>query len=313
MKQRVRIGTSGYSYPGPAPQGWYGVFYPEKKAKKFDELAFYSSFFDSVEINSTFYRPPAPGIAEAWAKRSPADFEFAVKVWQKFTHPMKLGEETGEKGRNWEAPTQADVELFKRGVGPLSDCGKLGVLLFQYPPGFHYSEENAEKLGWTLDVFKDYPKAVELRHRSWSDKGAETKRLLGQCGATWAVIDEPKFASSVVQGFEPMGNIFYLRLHGRNREKWWSHKEAWERYDYFYGPEEIRSLAGGVGEAAEKSPRAKIYVLFNNHARGQAVADAVMLKRELGQEVAAALPESLVRAYPQLAGFGRVQDRDTLF
>lgn len=311
--QGLRIGTCGYSYAGSSPKGWHGVFYPKTKGKKFDEIAYYCSFFDAVEINTTFYRPPAPEMAEAWAKRTPTDFEFAVKVWQKFTHPMKLGEEAGGKGGNWGAPGEEDVELFKESIKPLADSGKLGILLFQYPPGFHCTKENVEKLRRTLDLFKDYSKAVELRHRSWSDRSEETKALLEESGATWAVIDEPKFPSSVMQGFEPVGEILYLRLHGRNREKWWSHKEAWERYDYFYGPEEVRSLAAKIRGLAEKSPKAKIYALFNNHARGQAVANALMLKHELGQELAVALPEALVRAYPQLVGFGKAEGRDTLF
>jgi len=310
---RLRIGTSGYSYPGAPPKGWYGVFYPETKRKRFDELEFYSSFFDAVEINSSFYRPPAPGMAEAWVKKTPPDFAFAIKVWQKFTHPTRIGEESKGAGEKWGEHTQADVEIFKRSIGALSDSGKLGVLLFQYPPGFHYAKENAEKLRWTLDVFKDYPKAIELRHRSWSDRGKETTALLEQSGAAWTIIDEPKFASSVVQEFEPVGEILYLRLHGRNRQKWWNHGEAWERYDYFYGPEEIRFFGDRIRELAQKSPQAKIYVFFNNHARGQAVADALMLKNELQQQIAARLPAAMVQAYPQLAGFARVEGRDTLF
>lgn len=313
LTQRLRIGTSGYSYPGSPPKGWYGVFYPESKGKRFDELGYYCSFFNSVEINATFYRPPAPGMAEAWAKRTPAEFEFAVKVWQKFTHPMKLGEEADRSQKNWQAPAEADVEIFRKSIGALADSGKLGILLFQYPVGFHYTDKNVEKLRWTLKAFKDYPKAVELRHRSWSDRGQETKMLLEQSDASWAIIDEPKFASSVEQAFEPVGDIFYLRLHGQNRERWWSHGEAWERYDYFYGPEEIRFFADKIRQSAQKSPPEKVYVFFNNHARGQAVANALMLKHELQQGVAAPLPAGLVQAYPQLAGFGRVEDRDTLF
>lgn len=310
---RLKIGTSGYSYPGAPPKGWHGLFYPKTRGKGFDELGYYSSFFDAVEINTTFYRPPAPGMAEAWVKKTPADFEFAVKVWQKFTHPMKLGEAAGETKRDWEAPGEADVEVFKRSIGALADSGKLGILLFQYPAGFHYTKKNLAKLQWTLRAFQGYPKAVELRHRSWSDRGKETKTLLEQSGATWTVLDEPKFASSVVQDFEPVGGILYLRLHGRNQEKWWKHGEAWERYDYFYGPEEIRFFGGKLEEIVQRSPKAKIYVFFNNHASGQAVANGLMLKHELGQGMTADLPRTLVQAYPQLAGLGRVESRDTLF
>jgi hypothetical protein len=87
----IKIGTSGYSNPGPPPKGWYGAFYPEKKTKGFDELKYYSKVFNTCEINSTFYRPPAPAITTAWATKTPDDFLFAIKLWQKFTHPMKIG------------------------------------------------------------------------------------------------------------------------------------------------------------------------------------------------------------------------------
>ena len=310
---RLRIGTSGYSYPGSPPKGWYGIFYPETKGKRFDELGYYSSFFAAVEINTSFYRPPAPGMAEGWVKKTPANFEFAVKVWQKFTHPMKLGESTGDTGKNWQGPVQADVEIFRKSIGALSDSGKLAALLLQYPAGFHYTDKNVEKLRWTLQSFKDYPKAVELRHRSWSDRSGEIKALLEQSGATWAVLDEPKFASSVVQEFEPVGGILYLRLHGRNQKKWWSHGEAWERYDYFYGPEEVRFFADKIKQITRSSAQAKIYVFFNNHARGQAVADGLLLKYEMGEEVAAEVPKALAQAYPQLAGFFSIAGHDTLF
>ena len=311
--QSLKIGTSGYSYPGPPPKGWHGLFYPKTRGKRFDELEYYSSFFNTVEINTTFYRPPAPGMAEAWARKTPTDFEFAIKVWQKFTHPAQIGEEIGQAERKWEGPTDADVEFFKRSFGALSDAGKLGILLFQYPPGFHTTSENIERLCWTLKAFKEYPRAVELRHRSWSDRGKETKALLEREGATWVIIDEPKFASSVKQEFEPAGEIFYLRLHGRNREKWWSHKEAWERYDYFYGPEEIRFFSNKIREVAQKSPQTKIYVFFNNHAKGQAVADGLMLMHEMGQATSAAIPKALLGVYPQLGGFARVTGQETLF
>ena len=304
MSDRIRIGTSGYSYPGPAPKGWHGVFYPPRRTKAFDEIGYYAAVFDTVEINTTFYRPPPPGMAEAWARKTPADFEFALKAWQKFTHPMKLGEGADGRQERWENPTAADVEGFKKAVGALADAGKLGVMLFQYPPGFHFTEQNGDRLAWILGAFHEYRKAVELRHRSWSDKSKETRALLAESGAAWAVIDEPKFDSSVRQSFEPEGEIFYLRLHGRNRAKWWRHQEAWERYDYLYGPEEIRVFADKIREIIGQAPQTKIYVFFNNHARGQAPANGLMLGHELGLEIAGPLPRSLVEAYPQLGKIG---------
>lgn len=309
-REGVRIGTCGYSYPGAPPQGWYGPFYPKGRKRGFDELLYYSDFFDAVEINSSFYRPPAPSMALAWAKKTPARFEFGVKAWQKFTHPMKVG--GAEAGGSWEDFSPSDIETFKSGIAPLADAGKLGVVLFQYPPGFHFTEKNAERLRRTLRCFQGYPIAVELRHRSWSDRKKEAQALLEGSRASWAVIDEPKFASSVEQEIEPSGEILYLRLHGRNRKKWWDHKEAWERYDYLYGPEEIRTLGNKIKALAQKSPAKKGYVFFNNHARGQAVANALMLKREMGEKIAP-LPGSLVEAYPRLGELAGVRERETLF
>src|SRR5687767_9795368 len=83
---RIRVGTSGWSYPS-GEGTWKGVFYPEKKPKGFNELAFYAEHFDTVEVNSTFYRVPAIKTTTDWAKRTPKDFEFSLKLFQKFTHP----------------------------------------------------------------------------------------------------------------------------------------------------------------------------------------------------------------------------------
>ncbi len=313
VSERFKIGTSGYSYPGPPPKGWYGVFYPEVRGKKLDELEYYSQFFDTVEINSTFYRPPSPGMAKAWVKKTPPTFEFAVKVWQKFTHPEKIGEGVKGAEEKWEPAAQGDVDLFRAGIDPLAESQKLGVLLFQYPAGFHCTEENIGRLRWTLEAFKDYPKVVELRHRSWSDRSGEIKGLLEESGAGWVVIDEPKFASSVRQDFEAVGNIFYFRAHGRNFAKWWEHGEAWERYDYLYSQEEIRFFGDKVREILQKFPGSKVYVFFNNHARGQAAANAIMLKHEMRIPIKTAPMSALARAFPELSGILPAATEQSLF
>lgn len=243
-------------------------------------------------------------MARAWARKTPAGFEFAVKVWQKFTHARKIGAESGDAEETWGSPGQADADLFRKGIDPLTDAGKLGVLLFQYPPGFHHTEENLDRLRRTLKAFAGYPSVVELRHRSWSDQAARTKALLDQCGASWVLVDEPKFGSSVRQDFEAVGRIFYLRLHGRNREKWWSHAEAWERYDYLYSPQEIGDIAGKLKSIARSHAErsGKGFVFFNNHARGQAVANAIMLCHEMGAPVRARLGEGMLQRFPQISG-----------
>ncbi|MFQ5542549.1 MAG: DUF72 domain-containing protein [Candidatus Binatia bacterium] len=299
---RLRIGTSGYSYPGPPPKGWFGIFYPETKGRRFDELAYYSQFFDAVEINTTFYRPPAPGMAKGWAAKTPPGFEFSVKVWQKFTHARKIGEGVSEKEERWEVPSQSDVDLFLVGLEPLAESGKLGVLLIQYPPGFHYAENNVERLRWTLRAFKDYPKVVELRHRSWSDKARETREILKEFKASWVLIDEPKFASSVRQEFEPVGEVLYFRAHGRNKENWWNPAEPWMRYDYCYSPEEIQQFARELKRLTKERPDLKkVFVFFNNHARGQGAVNAIMLCHEMGIPIKSAPMDALTKSFPQIS------------
>ena len=309
---KFRIGTCGYSYPGEPPKGWYGVFYPKGQRKRRDELEFYAEFFNTVEINSSFYRPPTPAMARAWANKTPRDFEFAMKAWQKFTHPTKLGEGVGRSRERWQRFNSSDVELFIQGIAPVADSGKLGVLLFQYPASFSYQKENLYRLEQTLAAFERFPKVVELRHRSWSDHQNETRAVLDRSRTTWAYIDEPKFAFSVQQKMEVRGDIAYIRLHGRNHQTWWKHREPWERYDYFYPPDEIQRLAGELKQLAEKSPQAKFYVLFNNHARGQAVANGFMLKAELESRREAKAPRDLMEAFSVLKEFEPSDDSGQL-
>lgn len=311
---RLKIGTSGYSYPGPPPKGWFEVFYPEAKGKRFDELEYYAQLFETVEINTTFYRPPAPGMAKAWARKTPESFEFAVKVWQKFTHARKIGEGVSEKEERWEGPSQSDVDLFLTGIEPLAESGKLGVLLFQYPPGFHFTQENVEKLLWTLRAFKDYPKVVELRHRSWSDKRRETEEILREFMASWVLIDEPKFGSSVRQEFEPIGEILYFRAHGRNAANWWNPPETWMRYDYCYSPEEIEEFARELKRLTQERPDLnKAFVFFNNHAGAQAAVNAIMLSHEMGIPIKGVPVQNLVRAFPQISGIVPPPTQESLF
>ncbi|HEV8340768.1 MAG TPA: DUF72 domain-containing protein [Candidatus Binatia bacterium] len=298
---RVRIGTSGYSYPGPAPKGWFGVFYPQSKGKRFDPLEYYCQFFDTVEINSTFYRPPVASMVNAWVRKTPADFEFSVKVWRKFTHFRKHNQPHSGTKVEWESVTQADVDLFRSGIDPLAQSGKLGALLFQHPAGFYCTPENVDRLVRTLELFRDYPKVVELRHKSWSERHEETRALLEKCGASWVLIDEPKFATSIRQEFKPIGEIFYFRAHGRNAAKWWSHKEPWERYDYCYSWNEIKEMVLKLKTATEGGPDRKALVFFNNHARGQSIANAIMLIYEMGNDLKVRPSQELLRAFPQIS------------
>jgi uncharacterized protein YecE (DUF72 family) len=118
-----------------------------------------------------------------------------------------------------------------------------------------------------------------------------------------AFIDEPKFATSIKQQLTAPEDIAYLRLHGRNQEKWWTHQDAWQRYDYFYRAENIRRLAAKLTQLTAKSPQSKAYVFFNNHARGQAVANALMLQGAVNPGRNQNVPLALIEAFPDLKDF----------
>ena len=277
-----RVGTSGWSYPpNTGPGSWTGIFYPLSKT---DELKFYSRYFNTVEINSTFYRPCAAKTAESWAKRTPANFEFTVKAWQQFTH--KKGEWTPE-----------EVQEFKNGILPLIEAGKFGCILFQFPASFKHSPQAMDQLKSLLDLFEDYPKAVELRHRSWGDVLPDLPSL----NAVPAFIDEPKFKDSIRQDFDMApGPFLYLRLHGRKFDKWWRHEHRNERYDYLYTPEELRPYAIRLKSVLENKDIQRGYVFFNNHPGAKAVANAIMMRAQLEIPVKTELPQPLVERYPEL-------------
>jgi uncharacterized protein YecE (DUF72 family) len=278
----LRVGTSGWSYPpNSGPGSWNGVFYPLSKT---DELKFYSRYFNAVEINSTFYRPCAPKTAESWTKRTPADFEFTVKAWQQFTH--KKGE--------W---TPSEAEQFKEGIQPLVEAEKLGCLLFQFPASFRHTPETMDQLKSLLQHFADYPKAIELRHRSWGEVLPELESL----DVAPAFIDEPKFKDSIRQDLDAAaGRFLYLRLHGRKFEKWWRHGHRNERYDYLYTREELEPYAIRVKSVLENKDIQRAYIFFNNHPGAKAVANAVMMRAQLDIPVKVELPDRLVETYPEI-------------
>jgi uncharacterized protein YecE (DUF72 family) len=298
---RVRVGTSGWSYP-TGEGTWNGIFYPEKKRKGFDELAFYAQHFDTVEVNSSFYRVPAVKTTTDWARRTPAPFEFSLKLFQKFTHPEMFLKATGKNPADVD---RTDVDQFRAALDPLASAGKLGALLAQFPASFKNEPGSRDYLAWLLHAFREYSMAVELRHRSFSDDPVETMRLLGEFGAALVQIDEPKFKTSIRQDLLPnVKTFYYLRLHGRNAAQWWKHDKSEDRYNYLYTASELEPFV----EAAEEASREvkKAYVYANNHFSAKSVANAATIKDKLGQELPGEYPEPFVQRYPDLKGLVRI-------
>ena len=307
-----RIGTSGWSYP----QGkgtWNGVFYPTapgvRAPRGFDELSYYAEHFDTVEVNSTFYRVPTLATTRAWAKRTPADFEFAIKLHQQFTHPSMHAKATGDLSG---MVGQGEADAFKLAIEPLANAGKLGPLLVQFPPSFTNDGAAQHYLEWLFDTFREYTLALELRHRTWSDAPDATLDLLAAHGAAWVQIDEPKFKSSIRQDLRAnVEELFYLRMHGRNAAQWWDHAASEDRYNYLYSAEELDPIAARVEEARRIAK--KVYLYMNNHFEAKAVANAAMITDRLGLEVRGTYPESFLEHFPALRGRVQTTGRQSLF
>jgi uncharacterized protein YecE (DUF72 family) len=275
----LRIGTAGWDY-----QDWQGVVYPPG-LKGTNRLTFLATLFDAVEINVTFYRPVTPHQTLRWSEAvsDNPDFRFTAKLLNVFTHERKLPDrEVGE---------------FQAGMLPLLHDGRLGVLLAQFPYSFHNTEENRVHLVDLKKRFQELPVAVELRHRSWQQKAV--REFFSDIGLDFCNIDQPQVSYSLGKTVWATGPVGYLRAHGRQRVKWFEFGDDREaRYDYLYGPEELEELAARVRELQEKAP--EVYVIFNNHPRGQAVANGLEMAHALTGR-AFPLPPGLVAAFPRLA------------
>ena len=298
--RHIHVGTSGWSYP-TGKGTWNGIFYPKRRAG-FDELRFYAEHFDTVEVNSTFYRVPAVDTTKRWAERTPRGFEFSIKLYQKFTHPEMFLKATGQDPSSLAAE---DVDEFRRAIDPIASAGKLGPLLAQFPASFKNEPNSRGYLEWLLASFKDYRMAVELRHRSFSDDPESTLELLGAHGAALVQIDEPKFRFSIRQDLLPnVHTFYYMRLHGRNAQEWWSHDHSEDRYNYLYPASELRPFAEAAKEASRDVKKAYLYA--NNHFSAKSVATAATLKHQLGQPLPGEYPEEFVTRYPDLKGLVKI-------
>jgi uncharacterized protein YecE (DUF72 family) len=292
---RLFVGTSGWSYP-KGEGSWEGTFYPPKLADR-DKLGFYARYFNTVEINSSFYRPPAEAAARTWAARVPDEFRFTVKLWQKFTHPKMFEAATGQSSRVQDE----DFDVFAEGIAPLAEANKLGPLLAQFPASFRPDPGTLEYLEDLIRRMRGagFPLAVELRHRDWteSEATAGVRGLMEEMGVAWVMIDEPRFKTSI-RNVPLTSQIAYFRFHGRNFKNWWRHAESEDRYNYLYTPDEQRHIAEDVREVATHTT--ETYAFYNNHYGAKAVVNALQLDLALGRPVPQPLPETLQAAFPDV-------------
>lgn len=270
---KIRVGPAGWSYTD-----WEKVVYPPH-GSKFDHLAYLASFFDTIEINSPFYRIPPPTHAKSWVRRvaDNPDFLFTTKVFRGFTHDKA-------------ELADADIKAFRNYLDPLMDANKLGAILLQFPWSFKNTPESCHRLEALFRTFADYPMALEVRHATFQKRGFA--KFLDEHDVAWVNVDQPLFSDSVKPADMVTGPLAYVRFHGRNYQKWFAHEESWERYNYLYTKEELEPWVERIDAMAK---RKDVFVVTNNHFRGQAIINAGDLKESLG--LPGALPPQLKEVY----------------
>ena len=280
----IRVGPAGWSY-----QDWEGIVYPPpKKGTKFDPLVYLSDFFDTIELNNTFYRPPTSTMTKSWARRVQSNprFKFTAKLYRNFTHAR-------------ESLTEADEGAFKGGLAPLVEAGRLGALLLQFPYSFHNTDENRDFVRRLADQFREYPLVLEVRHASWDR--APAYRFLREIGMGFCNVDQPQVSFSIGPTKTVTSKIGYLRLHGRNAKEWFREDAGRDaRYDYLYNEFELFEISERIRAIAKEAE--EVYVITNNHYRGKAATNALELKAKLGEKDLK-VPEVLLEHYPQLQEF----------
>jgi uncharacterized protein YecE (DUF72 family) len=293
--QPIYIGPAGWSYPD-----WKRILYPEPRPKGFHEATFLAEFFNTIEINTSFYHPMQPAHAEQWIERVAANpkFLFTAKLWRNFTHD--------------DSPTAAAVALVRAGFDILQNAQRLGAMLLQFPFSFHHTPETMKRLTVLLDQFHDYPLVVEVRHSSWAKK--EFYDFLHQRRVGFCNIDQPVIGRSIVPSERVTSPIGYVRLHGRRYDTWFSDdadSPPSERYNYLYSAAELEPWAKRIEHVAETAD--KTFVVTNNHFQAKGIVNALELMNLLsGQKVK--VPEPLRSHYPQLESIADAPAKEpTLF
>jgi len=293
----IRIGTCSWAEEALAKH-WYppGI-------KPGDRLAYYAGHFDTVEVDSTYYRLPDEAMVERWAARTPQEFVMHVKAFGLMTrHPVKLESlppdlrdetQTDDRGRVDRPSREFRGKVFRRfldALEPLRSAGKLGGILFQFPSYVVYKDRSLDYLRWAREQVGADEMLVEFRHVSWLDDEHrdDTLSFLEELGAAHVIVDAPRMegAKNVVPTVQTLTSpTAYIRFHGRNASTWNKRGGgAAERFDYLYSDDELSEWIGPLRELSEQAEQA--YAFFNNNAtspdgRGGRMAQAAANAKEL--------------------------------
>ena len=274
-QKRTRVGPAGWSY-----KDWAGIVYPTQKPTRFDPLRFLSKYFDTIEIDSSFYRPMPRSNADSWVERvqDNPNFRFTAKLWKRFTH---------ERDSAWSAE---DVKAAREVLEGLREGKRLGAVLMQFPWSFKNNDKNQEWLRDVIKDFQDFPLVLEVRHVSWVTP--EFFAELEERGVGFVNVDQPMFHDSIAPSAHATAHIGYVRVHGRNYKDWFRENAGRDaRYNFLYSAEQLKPWAKRAEEIAQDDRTDEVYVVTNNHYLGQAPANALMLKSMLEGERVPAPPE----------------------
>lgn len=285
----IKTGICSWTEKTLVESGWY----PGDANDAESRLRYYAAHFPIVENDATYYAVPAQRQAELWVARTPADFTMNVKAFASFTThhtdpkrlPRDLREalpaEAREKRRAYPRDLGEEVvdelaKRFRQSLEPLHAAGKLGVLLFQYPPWFGISRQHKDELLSAKERFPDYRIAVEFRNATWMSERnrEETLRFLRDNDLAYVAVDEPQgFPSSIPPVAASTSDIAVVRFHGRNAETWRGSTEtAAERFNYKYSEEELGEWVPKIAQLAGESD--EVHVLYNNCYADFAVTNA---------------------------------------
>lgn len=290
----IRVGVAGWDYPD-----WEGIVYPKPAPRGFDRLRFMAGHFDTLELNVTFYRQPDAAAAASWARRvaDRPEFRFTAKLFRDLTHvdPALVGSEEAA----FRSEQEEKAAIYRVGIAPLREAGVLGAVLLQFPQRFHDRPESRRHIEHLAALLEGLPLVAELRHRSWGHD--EALQFLHHAGVGFCNIDQPALPTTLRPSGHVTSKVAYVRLHGRNTAAWFASGEnATGRYDYLYTEEELRPWVDRARRMADGAE--EVFIIANNHYRGKAPANALMVRSMLEERKVAAPPD-LPRTWKTLAPF----------
>jgi uncharacterized protein YecE (DUF72 family) len=266
-RSRISIGIGSWT-----DKEYKGLLYPKGLSDN-QRLSTYATWFDHIEVNSSYHRIPPVAFVKNWVKQTPPDFLFDFKL------PREISGNPEARARDGRQITQ-----LLRSARPMIDTGKLGAFFLVLPPSFGPEKHRLEELERLVEKLRPHMLAVELRHRGWvaGRQRARTLEFFRARKLVWIAVDMPRIrGSTIMPVVDEVTNpqLAYLRLHGR-RKDWSTLKDAKSKHSYEYSKKELIEIADRVKALAKKAKT--VHVVANNHAQDFAPRTALALQRLLG-------------------------------